>query len=103
MNALQEAQNNLDVVNFQIDQYEIRGDEVPSTLLTQRAFYQGEAELLQVQPATFASVAQEIAETQQRRKAAGAFGSWRTYQRPVCEISEEEAASLNTLYSGVEA
>lgn len=28
---------------------------------------------------------------------------WREWKRPVCEISQEESASLNSLYSGVEA
>ena len=32
----------------------------------------------------------------------GFIAAW-TWPRPACEISQEEAASLNTLYSGVEA
>lgn len=49
MSELQQAQENLDVVNFQIEQAERRGDSIPSVLLTQRAFYQGEIERLQVE------------------------------------------------------
>lgn len=75
MNPLQQAQENLDVVNFQIEQAERRGDTIPSVLLTQRAFYQGEIERLQVERS-----------------------SWRAYQRPACEMSREEAAYLNSSY-----
>lgn len=53
-NALQEALSNLDVVNFQIEQRERSGRDVPSVLLDQRAFYQAEVTRLQAGPSTIA-------------------------------------------------
>lgn len=53
MNVLQEALNNLDVVNFQIEQRERSGRDVPSVLLDQRDFYQAEVTRLLARPSTF--------------------------------------------------
>ena len=44
---LQQALNNLDVINFQIEQRERCGRDVPSVLLDQRAFYEAEVASLQ--------------------------------------------------------
>lgn len=95
MNELQEALNNLDVVNFQIDQYAMHNREVPSVLFTQQAFYQGEIKRLQTGPTTLASIAQEISALQRKPRAAG---EWRTWRRPACEVSQEESAYLNSPY-----
>lgn len=77
MNPLETALHGLDVVNFQIDQYLMRQHEVPQVLLDQRTYYEAEAASLQVaRPVT----------------------TWRTYQRPACEITQEEAEFLNSPY-----